>query len=588
MRERRGETGAFANACETKSGRMLISAVMTLALICLTAALYPITFLTNDDTSIMYALAGYYTGSPYPVHGFISLPLSYFTSALYTILPGVPWWPVLQLLAVGASIWIIFFSVMESGGRPLLSLGLNMTLYATVLVYAVARLSFTLTACMLGTAGVVRLLSADTRYAVEPRKMRGVYASSLALMALCFLFRNSTGYSLACFWAAAIVYHALNDLVDLQKPQKKNGLLRLGGYALAGVALFLSLVLLNGWAYANLNPPEYAAFDDARGRYADFPHVSYEEDPAFFASIGWDEETYDLVEQSCFLGGNVTADALNAIAGRAQTTQTGLTAKLSGALAYGEAFFRGNGPAEYMLVFPVIMVLWSTVWFFREKKRAVDALIVAGVALGAFALCFYLCIKQRLIVRSFQVIAVPMAAACLPLALRIRAENPPHIKKTAKTVFRSALMMLTLFALGWSAAKSWLWLGTYDPSELNANVRTVEAYAMEHTENAYIYAPRSLKNYEAFKTYPDEKPTNLIDWGDTGMYSGWKTLQIEQNGIESFTAEMFRQDDVYLLGKADASDLQVLLRYLQKHDGASGLETIDTIGTDYAVYHVVY
>ena len=583
----RGKNGIFAHACETKSGRMLASAVLTLALIGLTAALFPITFLTNDDTSIMYTLAGYYTGNPYPVHGFISLPLGYFASFLYSLLPGVPWWPVLQLLAVGASIWIVFFSVMEAGKRPLLSFGVNLTLYAAVFVYAVARLSFTLTACLLGTAGVVRLLSADTRYTVEPRRMRNVFVSSLALMALCFLFRNSTGYSLACFWAAAVAYHALNDAAYLEKPQKKGALLRLGGYALTGGALFLALVLLNGWAYTNLNPPEYAAFEDARGQYMDFPHVTYEEDPAFFASIGWDEETYDLVEQFCFLDENVTADAMNAIVAHTETEQS-VAAELSGALAYGEAFFRGNGPAEYMLVFPVLLALWSLVWFFREKKRAADALIVAGVALGAFALCFYLCVKERLIVRSFQVIAVPMAAACAPLALRIRAANPPRKSHAAKKILRSALIVLTLFALGWSVTKSWLWLGTYDPSGLNANVRTVETYAMEHIENAYIYAPRSLKNYEAFKAYPDEKPTNLIDWGDTGMYSGWKTLQIEQNGIGSFNAEMFRQENVFLIGKADASDLQVLLRYLQKHDGASGLETIDTIGTEYAVYRVAY
>ncbi len=583
----RGKNGIFAHACETKSGRMLASAVLTLALIGLTAALFPITFLTNDDTSIMYTLAGYYTGNPYPVHGFISLPLGYFASFLYSLLPGVPWWPVLQLLAVGASIWIVFFSVMEAGKRPLLSFGVNLTLYAAVFVYAVARLSFTLTACLLGTAGVVRLLSADTRYTVEPRRMRNVFVSSLALMALCFLFRNSTGYSLACFWAAAVAYHALNDAAYLEKPQKKGALLRLGGYALTGGALFLALVLLNGWAYTNLNPPEYAAFEDARGQYMDFPHVTYEEDPAFFASIGWDEETYDLVEQFCFLDENVTADAMNAIVAHTETEQS-VAAELSGALAYGEAFFRGNGPAEYMLVFPVLLALWSLVWFFREKKRAADALIVAGVALGAFALCFYLCVKERLIVRSFQVIAVPMAAACAPLALRIRAANPPRKSHAAKKILRSALIVLTLFALGWSVTKSWLWLGTYDPSGLNANVRTVETYAMEHIENAYIYAPRSLKNYEAFKAYPDEKPTNLIDWGDTGMYSGWKTLQIEQNGIGSFSAEMFRQENVFLIGKADASDLQVLLRYLQKHDGASGLETIDTIGTEYAVYRVAY
>jgi hypothetical protein len=111
---------------------------------------------------------------------------------------------------------------------------------------------------------------------------------------------------------------------------------------------------------------------------------------------------------------------------------------------------------------------------------------------------------------------------------------------------------------------------------------------MEHEDDVYFYAPRYLTNVEAFKAYPNEKPTNLIDWGGTGMYSGWKTLQLEQNGIESFSADLFRQDNVYLIGTAGAGELQVLVDYLAGHAGASGLTRVDTIGTDYAVYRVAY
>ena len=75
MSENSNKIGLITRICKTKSGRMLVSALLTLALVGLTAALFPITFLTNDDTSIMYTLAGYFTGNPYPIHGFISLPL---------------------------------------------------------------------------------------------------------------------------------------------------------------------------------------------------------------------------------------------------------------------------------------------------------------------------------------------------------------------------------------------------------------------------------------------------------------------------------------------------------------------------------
>jgi len=156
----------LARAAATKSGRMLLGACLTLLLVGLSAALLPITFLTNDDASIMYTFAGYYTGEPYPVHGFVNLPLGYFTSLLYMLLPQVPWWPVLQLLCVSISIWVVFYTLWDAGaagGIPAWAMVLIHTLlYATVLIYAVARLSFTLTACMLGTAGVLRILSVDS------------------------------------------------------------------------------------------------------------------------------------------------------------------------------------------------------------------------------------------------------------------------------------------------------------------------------------------------------------------------------------------------------------------------------------------
>ncbi len=166
MRRTEGKAGLLARAAETKSGRMLLGAGLTLLLVGVTAALFPITFLTNDDASIMYTFAGYFTGEPYPIHGFVNLPLGYITSLLYMLLPTVPWWPVLQLLCVAISIWVIFYTLWDVGaehGLPAWGmLTLNTLLYLLVLIYSVFRLSFTLTACMLGTAGILRLLSADT------------------------------------------------------------------------------------------------------------------------------------------------------------------------------------------------------------------------------------------------------------------------------------------------------------------------------------------------------------------------------------------------------------------------------------------
>lgn len=592
MNEAARKSGLLARTAATKSGRMLLGACMTLLFVGLTAAVFPILFLTNDDASIMYTFAGYYTGEPYPVHGFVNLPLGYLTGLLYMLLPTVPWWPVLQLLCVAISIWVIFYSLWDVGaanGIPAWAMALtNALLYATVLVYAVWRISFTLTACMLGTAGILRLLSANT--GGERREPLSIYAmiESLSLMIFCFLFRNSTGYSMVCFWAVGVAYHALNYLMVWKKPERRKELLRLGAYAVGCLMVFGALVWLNGWSYQNMNPVGYAAFEDARGRYQDFPHVTYAEDPAFFASLGWDEEIYNLVERYCYIDPHVTADSLNAILAY-DTGETGsIVERFSAALRYGEAFFRGNGPAEYMLVAPVLLAFWAFFWFLREKKRGVETLAVLGLALGSFLLCLYLCFVERLILRAFQVIAIPAAVMMLLLCLRMRGETHRRAMRSGAKLMRAGLIGLAALALCWSLAKSWFWMGQFEPEKQIRDMRAAEAYAMEHEQNVYLYMPTFIYNNEAFKTYPAEKPLNMLDWGDTGMYSGWKTRQLEQNGIAPLTPGVFARDNVYLMGTLEGQELQVLFDYLMKDAGAKGFERIDAFGEGYAIYKVVY
>lgn len=584
--------GWLAKTAGTKSGRMLLSACLTLLLVGLSAALFPITFLTNDDTSIMYTFAGYFTGEPYPIHGFVNLPLGYVTSLLYMLVPTVPWWPVLQLLCVSISIWVIFYSIWDIGAvgkMPVWFMTLvNALLYATVLIYAVVRLSFTLTACMLGTAGILRLLSADT--GGEEREPLSIFAmlESAALMVVCFLFRNSTGYSMVCFWGAGVVYHALNTLTVWKKPEKTTELLRILGYAIGCLVLFGGLVWLNNWSLEHMNPDGYAAFEDARGRYQDFPHVTYAEDPAFFASIGWDQAVYDLVGSSCFLDPRITADSLNAILAYRTGTSAPMAQRVTAALQYGERFFRGNGPAEYMLTVPVLVALWTLYRVQRERKRWVEALIVFGVALGAFVLSLYLCFVERLILRAFEVIAIPAAVMMLALCLRIRPTKDQPRQTKPRAAFRIALILFSLVALGWGVTKSMLWIGQFEPQHQMQQVRVAESYAMEHPENVYVCMPNFIFNSEAFKTYPNEKPTNLLDWGDTGMYSGWKTRQLERNGIEPFRPDVFRKENVYLMGTYDGTELLVLFNYLVVDAGATGYERVDSFGDGFAIFKVVY
>jgi hypothetical protein len=295
------------------------------------------------------------------------------------------------------------------------------------------------------------------------------------------------------------------------------------------------------------------------------------------------------VSNACFIDPNVTTESLNAIVAHGSgKTELGIATRAAAALSYGETFFRTNGAAQYMLVVPALTALVGVFYFLRERKRGVEMLVLCGLAIGAVALCLYLCMKERLILRAFQVIALPTAVLLLPLAMRIRAQNRIISLKPVGRGLGIALLLLMLISVSWSMTKTVRWFASYQPAQEIKNMRMAEAYAMEHDENVYIVQPTFIYNSEAFKTYPDKKPTNIIDWGDTGMYSGWKTRQLEINGLTSLTPDIFEKDNVYLMGTEGAKELQVLVDYLVKDAGAKGLERIDSFGEGYSVYKVVY
>lgn len=565
----------------------MLDALLALLCVAVTLLVYRVTFLTNDDAAIQYTLSGCYTGAPFPVNGFIGLPIGWFAALLYRLLPAVPWWACLLLLGASGSVYALNRMVtrgcMEAKLPIYCAPVVNALLYWTVYVYAVSRLSFTMTACMLGAAGVACVLSAP---ADERLGARGVWG--VALMLLCFFFRNSTGLSMLCFFLAAICYRVLSALLDAPRSERKKRVVNTLLFALAGAALFACAVALNSWKERALNPPGYVEFEEARGRYFDYPHVSYGDDPAFFEALGWDETIYQMADNMCFFDERITAERMNAVLAYPKA-QAGLLSRLIDALEQGERFFRGAGAAQYMLVVPVLLTLWTLVLRPRERGRGRAALVAAlAVAAGSFMLCLYLCFKERLILRAFQVIAVPASVFILRmLLLRIgfMARGGCRGVRRAAGV---ALLLATICALGWSAYKTNAALAAYDPDESMRDMRAVEAYAMAHPDNVYVYSPRMIYNVEAFKAYPGKKPTNLIDWGNAGMHSAWKDRQIARNGLSSLNADIFMRDNVYLLGTAQASELTALTDYLYAHAGAERIEQADGIGTGFAAFRVIF
>ena len=566
--------------------RLLLAAILAVGLIALTHLMCNVSYLNNDDTNIFYALAGYRTGTPYPAHRFIHAALGAFISGLYTLWAAIPWWTVYHLAALALSLTVIFACLLKLCQAKSLPIWVGpaacVFLYLGIFIYPVVTMTFTLTACLLGTAGVMLVLAYDDEHDGKGKRA-GIFSASLLFMALAFFTRNSAGMSMLCFWGAAVFYRFLCCR------RFKKRLLSLILYALAGAALFVGCVVSNTASVKALNPADYPAFEEARGRFTDYPHVTYEENPAFFQELGWDDTVYALADNLCFLDEDINAETMAAVMDGPGDDQASLPSRLISTLEEGIAFFRGSGIAQYMVAVPGLLTILAVAFFMSRRKtnRAVEngaPALVAGLctALGAFALCFYLLLMGRFPVRTFQLIAIPTGT--LLAGFCIRLYSPMDLKKTGTL----ALITLSAAIASWSLSQTVLTELKYDKRDLEAESAAAEAYCISHPENVYLTDVTSIENIGAFTVYPEEKPVNLVDWGGTGMHSGWKEEQLALNGLLPFNGSVFQRENVLFLTEEDGDKLKIIYAYLARHWGATGYEIVGDVTGNLVAYRFLF
>ena len=471
--------------------RWLLAALAAAVCMLLTHLLYNVTFLNNDDTNIMYALAGYRSGTPYPAHRFVNVLLGLCISFLYRVLPAAPWWAIYQLAMLLLSLVIInacLLKLCERNGVPCLPAFLLLAvLYMGVFVYSVVWMTFTLTAAMLGTAATALLLSVD-----EPGDARGAQIASAAgavlLLLLCFFTRNSSGYCMLCFVGAAVLYRWLCARGRMRRT--------VVAAASVGAVLVAVVVAVNSLGIAYYNPAGFRAFETARGHFIDYPHATYEDDPAFFNELGWDASIYALADNLCFVDDAVNAETMEAAAAHRIGTEETLLRRIRNTLNAGILFFRGSGASEYMLVIVALLWVFMLLCFGRGGGGRVELLMGCLVAAGAFLLCFYLCYAGRFPVRTFMLIAIPTALTEAVCTVCVYGANARRFLRigTWKAMYSSntfhrrrriyaVCAAVACVCLAWSLVKTQIALFSYDKSRLVQENATVEQYVISHPEN---------------------------------------------------------------------------------------------------------
>ena len=562
----------------SERARWLFSLLIALVLVGVAALLSTISYYDNDDLNIAWALAGYRTGTPSFAHPFINCLMAIVTSALYTVLPKIPWWLVLQLGAIVLGSTAVFASLLKVGARhrvPLiLVLALMAALGAGLFYYGIVLVTFTLSATIAGAGATALVLSAD---AADEKKLRRRYLSfAVVLLAISLLVRNSSGIAAACFVLGALVYRAVEGKLSSSQPFTKQMLI----FFVVSLAVTALLVGVNAYGRTAQNPEGFVAYDEARSSYMDYPHDTIAENPAAYAEAGWDGTLAAMASNWFYMDERITTDAFQTIAEKSAFASMSFGEKFARGASFMPSFFKNYPLSVYYGALVAIAYVAALVLFALNRKRWFSLVGASAFLLGSVALIGYLLAEGRVNLRVWMTVSILTSVSiwlCALTAYDAKAEEKP---RAVLGMLRAGLLGVMILASLGAGYKVFRTVVSYEDGtpDMLASSRAVTDYAVAHPENVYIRDVYAANNVDALRVYPENPPTNLIDWGGCDMNTITRAEQLAVNHLNSTWAkDLFRLDNVYYVGDQTAQYLPLMVDYMKEHCGAIGYEVVDTI-----------
>lgn len=590
-------------------GRVVLSAAIAAIVLSLFSAIQQITYLTNDDNAIAFTLAGYHTGEPVPYALFINCLMGYLVSALYTAAPAVPWWAVLQIASIAFAMTIIGACMLSVGAKRELPLLIPLALYGALLALLFAQpvveLTYTVTAAILGAAGVALVLCAADAASLKRRQTLDVLGALLTVGA--FLYREETGFALLCFFAAACAYRALLSATAKRRAAVKaeesepsaqeaeqvdvgeTGVsarghrgeqCRMCALFLITLAVCLGALLFNNLMQRAYHGGEYRTFFAWRERFTDYPRDSFADNPELYRAAGWDETVYDLADHWCFMDARINAEAFKSIT--EGSTAEGIT--LTQAAAHCIEVVDGDVALRMICAYGLCTILFALHTFWRDRSQLPRLAAMIAILIGTAALCLFLGLRGRFLARTFQVVAIPGCVALTLLVLQAASFDHQRFARVGLIALACAAGVLAA-ASGLLQAKE---LRANSPRRLLEENRAVMEYVLEHPENVYIRDTYVVTDVDAITTYPKQKPTNLLSWGGCEMRSATAERQLAVNGLTSRYADVFGRENVRFITRTGSDEEAAMDRYLRYAYGGASLALVETITGEIAVYRAVF
>ena len=259
----------------------------------------------NDDVLIKDILSGAYTGTPSGYNNQMMYPISVLIAGLYRLIPSVPWYGIMLMGGLAASVTIIAYRLLCYTINIWIKLA--MSVFAIVFILGVyldeiTNMTYTVVSAMLVTAACVWVLTDNNL------RLR----DNIVPIVLCIISFNirSEMFLLMCPYMAAVAI--IKFIFDLSKKTLRN-LSEIAAVILAGVVFTF---LIDTIAYSGSEWREYRRLFDARTEVYDFTGIpEYDTNEDFYESEGITREQWQLlVDYNYALDDNISADTLETIA----------------------------------------------------------------------------------------------------------------------------------------------------------------------------------------------------------------------------------------------------------------------------------
>ena len=259
----------------------------------------------NDDVLIKDILSGAYTGTPSGYNNQMMYPISVLIAGLYRLIPSVPWYGIILMGALAASVTIIAYRLLCYTINIWIKLA--MSVFAIVFILGIyldeiTNITYTVVSAMLATAACVWVLTDNNL------RLR----DNIVPIVLCIISFNirSEMFLLMCPYMAAVAL--IKFIFDLSKKTLRN-LSEIAVVILAGIVITF---LIDTIAYSGSEWREYRRLFDARTEVYDFTGIpEYDTNEDFYESEGITREQWQLlVDYNYALEDNISADTLEKIA----------------------------------------------------------------------------------------------------------------------------------------------------------------------------------------------------------------------------------------------------------------------------------